>query len=92
MAKPKNGGVAAFQYDAEEQGEFIDKLQAASAKLHSILDHISGYGYEAFSESGNSGTQHGILWAAQGLSEEIRNISERLMTPKDSARQEVANG
>lgn len=89
MAKPKNGGVAAFQYDADEQGEFIDKLQAASAKLHSILDHISGHGFEAFSESDN---QHGILWAAQGLSEEIRNISERLMTPKDSARQEVAHG
>lgn len=89
MAKPKNSGVAAFQYDAEEQGQFIDRLQAASAKLHSILDYVSGVGFDSFQECEN---QHGVLWAAQGLSEEIRNISERLMTPKDSAHQEAANG
>ena len=66
-----------FNYDPKEQSALIDQLQTATIKLAALLNHLSGEGYDSFLRSEDN--QHGILWLAQGLAEEIGIAAQSLL-------------
>lgn len=69
-----------FQYEVGEQSRLIDQLQVASRKLNSLLSHLSGEGFDAFISA--EADRHGLLWLAQGLAEEIEDVSTNLLVSK----------